>query len=191
MNFSLALLIVLVFGVLTNTFCATNVTRDGISALSSKTFPLKPSRIMLAKVIFCMIVSTVSAVISSAILVFATSLELYDGIVVALLATVFAIAQIFIATRLDLNNARVSSGPAEAERAANKTIAKVVFVGLILSTISGVASVVCSILSGAWDQLSAIPLPYVIPSAVALGYLVIAMIYYRRNIEESFYNLVA
>lgn len=191
MNFSLALLIVLVFGVLTNTFCATNVTRDGLSALVFKMFPVKPSRIMLSKVIFCMTVSSLSAILSSALLVYSTSLELFDGVVVAALGVVFSTAQIFVATRLDLNNARVSSGPAEAERAANKTIAKVVFIGLMLSTLAGVFSVLCSMMSSMVGAEYGNILSYALPAVISLGYLLAAMIYYRRHIEKSFYNLVA
>ena len=191
MSFSLALFIVLVFGVLTNTFCATNVTRDGPSVLTMKTFPLRPSRIMLAKVVFCMIVSSLSAVLSSGLLVYATSLTLLEGVVVALLGIVFATAQIFVATRLDLNNANLKSDKAEAEEAADKTVAKVIFIGLILSTVAGVFSLVASIFYGNEGGYVGILLSYGAPSVIAIGYLVASMVYYRRNIEDSFYSLVA
>ncbi len=190
-HFSLALCIVLVFGVLTNTFCATNVTRDGLSALVSKIFPLRPSRIMLSKVIFCLAVSSLSSVVSTMILVFATSLGVLDGLVVSALGVIFSAAQIFIATRLDLNHARVASGPIEAERVANKTVAKVIFVGLFLSSLAGVFSLFASIFSTASNRAAGTVISYLVPAGLSIAYLLVAMIYYRRNIEESFHNLVA
>ena len=190
-DFSLALFIVLIFSVLTNTFCATNVTRDGVSALTSKIFPIRPSRLMLAKVVFCLLVSSLSVVISATLLILATSLTIWDGLVVGALAIVFSAAQIFIATRLDLNNARLASGALEAEKAANKTIAIVILWGMLLSAVAGIASLVVSMFSAeVQGNLNAV-LTYAIPSVVAIGYLAFAMLYYRRNIEESFYKLIA
>ena len=40
-NFALALLVLLIFNILTNTFCATNVTRAGLAALKAKMYPIK------------------------------------------------------------------------------------------------------------------------------------------------------
>lgn len=190
-DFSLALFIVLVFSVLTNTFCATNITRDGLSALTSKVFPVKPSRIMLSKVIFCMVVSLLSVAVSVIILVCATSLGILDGIVVAMLSGVFSVAQIFLATRLDLNHARVASGPVEAERVTSITVAKVIFVGLILSTSAGVCSLLMSMLSAVSNGFVVRVLSYLTPSFIVVVYLLISMTYYRRNIEKSFDSLVA
>ena len=190
-SFSLALFIVLVFGVLTNTFCATNISRDGLSALTSKIYPVRPSRIILSKVIFCMAVSSLSVIISIVILCCATSLTALDGLIVAVLGIIFSAAQIFIATRMDLNNAHVASGPVEAERAANKTVAKVIFIGLLLSTFVGVASLIISVFFGVEEGGFNALLIYGIPSFVSLTYMLLAMKYYRHKIEESFYNLVA
>ncbi len=190
-DFSLALLIVLVFGVLTNTFCATNVSRDGISALSTKTYPVSPSRIMGAKVVFCMIVSSLSVVLSAALLVVLTPLGWMNGLIVAVFGVMFSAAQIFIATRLDLNNAHVASGPLETERTAEKTTTKVVFVGLVFAMIVGVSSLVVSIFSGAAAGAQGLDMSYIIPFAITVVYLLLSVMYYSINIEKSFYNLVS
>lgn len=193
LNFSLALFIVLVFGVLTNTFCATNITRDGLSALTSKVFPLKPYRIILAKVTFCLAVSSAAVVASCALLLMSTPLPLNDAIIVAALGIVFSAAQIFIATRMDLNNANLASGPLEAERTASKTVAKVVFIGLVLSTVTGLISLLTAIFStGDTSALNLnLILSYIVPAVIAAGYLVVALCYYGKKISRSFANLVA
>ena len=196
-DFSLALLIVLVFGVLTNTFCATNVSRDGLSALSTKIYPVSPSKIMSAKVTFCMIVSSASVILSAVILILTTTLGLVNGIAVAIFGIVFSVAQILIATRLDLNHAHGASGPRETERAAERTTTKVVSIGLIFATIVGVGSLVISLFMGSLESLLgtvsilSFDASYLVPFAITVVYLGLAMFYYNFGIEESFYNLVS
>lgn len=196
-DFSLALLIVLVFGVLTNTFCATNVSRDGLSALSTKIYPVSPSKIMSAKVTFCMIVSSASVILSAVILILTTPLGLVNGIAVAIFGIVFSVAQILIATRLDLNHAHVASGPRETERAAERTTTKVVSIGLIFATIVGVGSLVISLFMGSLESLLgtvsilSFDASYLVPFVITVVYLGLAMFYYNFGIEESFYNLVS
>ena len=202
-DFSLALLIVLVFGVLTNTFCATNVSRDGLSALSTKIYPVNPSKIMNAKVVFCMIVSSISVIFSAVLLIALTPLGILNGVVVMVFGIVFSAAQILIATRLDLNHARVASGPRETERVAEKTTTKVVTVGLIFAMLVGVSSLFITLFSGTdigvlsfLNVLTAISvagfdMSYLLPLAVTLFYFVLATFYYNFRIEDSFNNLVS
>ena len=190
-DFALSLLVVLVFGVLTNTFCATNVSRDGLSALSAKIYPVSPGKIMLSKVIFCMIVSSASVVLSAILLITLTPLGVLNGIAVALFGIMFSAAQIFIATRLDLNNAHVASGPSEAERAADKTTTKVVSIGLLCATLVGVASLFMSFFSVAEGDVLRLVISYLIPFVITAVYLLLAVLYYKHKIEESFNNLVS
>lgn len=191
LDFSLALFIVLVFGVLTNTFCATNITRDGMSALFSKIFPLKPSRIILSKIIFCSLVSSLSVILSVGVLVMATSLGVLDGCAVAFIGIIFSLSQISVATRMDLNHAKLSQGPTEAERAVEKTVAKVVAIGLSLSALTGLVSVIVSMFASSVVFSGGIAFSYVIPVIISIAYLLIAMLYFVRKIERSFANLIA
>ena len=190
-DFALALLVVLVFGVLTNTFCATNVSRDGLSALSTKIYPVEPVKIMGAKVIFCMVVSSLSVLVSAVLLMILTPLGVFNGIVVAVFGIMFSASQIFIATRLDLNNAHVASGPRETERAAEKTTTKVVTIGLICAMLVGVSSLVMSVLLGSADNASGFGMSYIVPLIITGVYLAMAILYYSINIERSFYNLAS
>ena len=195
-NFSLALMIVLIFSVLTNTFCATNITRDGLSNLKIKSMPIKATNISLAKVIFCEIVSSLSVVASTVLLIAATSLTTLDGLVVILCGLIFSTTQIFIATRLDLNHTKVSVGPKEVEVISNRTIATVVGFGLVMASLVGVSSLVISLISAssALNILNIdfdinIMFAYVIPVSVCLIYGLIGIFYYKHKIENSFAKL--
>ncbi len=190
-SFSLSLFIVLVFGVLTNTFCATNISRDGLSALTAKTLPLKPSRILLSKVLFSAGVSTLSVIISTVILAVTTALTPIDALAVGLIGVAFTLSQILLATRMDLDGAHLSAGPVAMEQAAQKTVAKVITVGLILATLAGLLSVAAAMLAGGGVFLAGEALTYVLPAAIALLYLLFSIFYYTHKIELSFNSLIA
>ena len=195
-SFALALLVVLMFSVLTNTFCATNITRDGVAALKVKAMPVGASTVLLAKILFCAIVSSLSVIASSVVLIVLSKVSVIDAVVVALIGLVFSMTQIFVSTRLDLNHAKVSLSPLEIEKESSKTISKVVFIGLILSLVMGLLSVVISIFAttsgeGLIEGLAIKPIyAYVVPAGIAVLYFVFGFIYYKARIAKSYENLV-
>ena len=193
---ALAMIVVLVFSILTNTFCATNITRDGLSALKAKIFPIKPLRILLSKVLFCNIVSSLSIIASVIVLALLADLSVVNAIIVGAIGLVFSLSQIFIATRMDLNHARVTRGPAEAAKASNRTIAKTITVGMFFAIIIGFLSLFISVFAGAElpEFLLGIYVheyyTYVVPSVIALIYFTLSCLYYSLNIERAFEKLV-
>lgn len=196
-HFSLALLIILIFGMLTNTFCSTNITRDGGSILKLKTFPLNAAKIFLAKVVFCGLVSSVSVILTTILLVAATSLQTADGLACCAIGLLFSFAQIFLATRMDMKHAKVSLSALEIEKQSSKTMSKVITIGFVLAMLSGVASVVLALLSigmpiaGDTTLNVSIAYSYLVPTFIGAAYLAFSIWYYRKNISENFTNLVA
>ncbi len=195
-TFSLALLVLLMFSVLTNTFCATNITRDGVSFLKIKSLPLKPTHIMLSKVLFCGIVSTLSIIASIAVLVAFTGVTIVDGLLCSLIVIVFSYSQILIATRLDLNHTRFLSTTVEAETTSSKTITKVVVLGLVLALLMGIVSLLIYIMSqgSALQFVQNLHLrkiySYIWPAIISVLYLLYAIIYYNYKVNKSFDALV-
>ena len=194
-NFSLALLVLLIFSILTNTFCATNITRDGQVALKAKMFPVKASTQLLAKVIFCAIVSC-AAVIASVIGLMIAGLGLGEGCLCCVVGLIFTMAQIFIATRMDLNHAKVSASPFEVERINNRTISKVVILGLVLALILGLSSMAIFVFSK-MDTIAVIAklglktwLAYLIPVLGSLIYFAFSLVYYSNKLEKSFEHMI-
>lgn len=196
-EFSLALLIILIFSVLTNTFCSTNISREGVAFLNMKALPVSANEVLKAKVSFCNIVSSLAVVLSSALLVLLTNLTLVDGIICALLGVVFSMAQVLIATRMDLNHANLTLSNIEIEKESSKTIAKVVFIGLIIALLSGVSSILITILSfgSNIDFIAKLNLSksmiYLIPVAICLVYYLGGYIYYKVKMEKRYNDLVA
>ena len=194
-TFPLAVLTVLIFSILTNTFCSTNVTRDGAAAIKVKMFPVKASTIMLAKVLLCDIVSSLSVIAGVVILAATTSLTAFDAFVTALIAVAFSTAQIFVATRMDLNGAKLSSTLSEMQTAGNRTIAKVVTLGLFLALAAGILSVVAYLFSGGSSIAFIRELglkrvhAYLLPASISAVYLGAAIAYYGIGIEKSLNGL--
>jgi len=197
MAFSLALSVLLVFSILTNTFCASNISREGLSFLNLKTYPVKQSKILFSKVLFCAIVSSVSIIISSLVLIGATGLTIFDGIICCLVVTLFSFAQILISTRIDLNHAQISESVQEREKVNGKTITKVVLIGLVVALAMGLLSIIIFIYSKTkmtkYVKLLRVgfAFSYIFPIIIAIIYFIFAVFYYRHKLEKSFNNLVS
>ena len=192
--FSLALLCVLVFSVLTNTFCSTNLTREGTSLLKQKTFPIKATQILTAKVIFCSVVSLLSVLVSSFVLILFTSLGVWEGLLCLVIGSLFTIAQILLATRIDLNNLKMSFTFQQIEKRTSTTISKVVTIGLIVSLVAGILALVL----GAFSQgsfilqiTSSVPswLTYVVPVLVGLLYCGLSVLFYFCKLQKALDNI--
>ena len=193
-EFSLALLVVLVFGILTNTFCATNITRDGKSALKAKSFPVKASKLLFSKVLFCSIISSLSVVGSVAMLYFTVGMTPLNAAVTCVIGLVFSFSQILIATRTDLNCAVVDASPEEVARTSDRTIAKVVSIGLFFAVIIGLVTFFASVFAGTAPAfLKGFEVKevyvYFIPAIIALIYFGASLVYYLVNIEKAFSKL--
>ena len=202
LELALSLIVVLVFSILTNTFCATNITRDGKSALKAKSFPIKASKLLFSKVLFCSIISSLSVIASMLLLSYSSSIfadsqieiQAIDAIVVCVISLVFSFSQILIATRTDLNCAVVDASPEEVAKANDRTIAKVVSIGLVLAVVIGLLTFFISVFSGVDpDLIGGIVVEesyaYIIPAAIAAVYFALANIYYYVGIEKAFAKL--
>lgn len=191
-EFPLALLVILIFSVLTNTFCATNISRDGLGILKTKALPISAGKIVLSKVMFCSIVSSLAVFASGILLVIATNLTFINGLVCVILGILFSLSQIFIATKLDLNHAKVSLSPDEVEKESSKTVAKVISVGLVIALIIGIGTILMAIfVSSATKGLRIMPfMVYVYPMLLATIYFVCSFFYCKFRIEKKFNNLV-
>ena len=196
-DFSLALLIILIFSVLTNTFCSANISRDGIAFLKMKSLPVKAKVVLTAKVLFCGIVSSLAVILSAVMLVALTNLTITDGIICGALGVFFSIAQVFLATRRDLNHAKLTLGNVEIEKENSKTIAKVVFIGLFVALAAGISSMVVTIFSLGTniDFIANLNLTktmaYIIPTLICILYASASLLYYMIGIEKRYSNIVA
>ena len=191
-DFPLSLLVVLIFSVLTNTFCSTNISRDGLGILKIKALPISASKIVFSKVIFCSIVSSLAVVLSGILLITLTSLTFINGVICIILGVMFSLSQILIATKLDLNHAKVSLSPDEVEKESSKTVAKVILIGLIVSLLIGIGTILLGIfVSSVTNKIFLVTLiVYGYPIILSLLYFALCFLYCKIKLEKKFNNLV-
>ncbi len=132
-GFAVCTFVTMLYGTLTNTFCSTNISRDGYMALTVKTLPFRPETVLGAKMVFCFVVSILS-ILASCVLTAAFGFQTWGEAIMSFVACLLlAVAQILFATKLDLKYPHFSNTPDGNIKEANSTVSVVILVGLIAS----------------------------------------------------------
>lgn len=147
-NFELAMFVVLLFATLTNTFCATNISRDGPMFYTLKTLPVSFTQIVGAKIFFCSIVAVLSIFVSCIILAAFSYVTVLETLFIFVVAILFAEAEICFATRKDLNHPTFSDDGDCEVKESNSTISTIIITGLIAATVIGGVSLYSSLIIG-------------------------------------------
>ncbi|MEG2541190.1 MAG: hypothetical protein RSB59_05425, partial [Clostridia bacterium] len=132
-DLELSIFLIVMFGVLTNTFCATNISRDGEIFFIAKTMPIGHRRIVLAKILFCFAISATSIVLSCAVITVLGYVSVSQCFFVMFVTLLISIAQICFATRKDFNHPRFSSEEDCEIKESNSTISLMIILGLVVS----------------------------------------------------------
>lgn len=111
-----------------------------------------------------------------------------------IIGLMFTFAQIFVATKLDLNHAKISMSDMEADDHSSKTLSKVVLIGGALTILASAASVFFALFASGIKILDNATLLqvciYLVPSVIGIVYLLCGFLYFRTNITKSFEKLV-
>ena len=139
-NFEIAVFLMVMFGALTNTYCATNVSRDGEFFFTMKTLPLDWKAVLGAKIAFCFIASAVSSVISVAIIGGLGYIDAGESVFLLAVSLVLGYAAICFATRKDLNHPRFTAPEGGEADEGNATLSALLIVGLLASFVVGIVA---------------------------------------------------
>ncbi len=191
LEFELCTLITVLYSSLTNTFCSTNISRDGTMAMTLKTMPYAPKQILQVKVLFCSIVSVTSIMITC-ILYGALSLQTpLNAFVTFISATMVALAQVLIATRMDLNNPHFSKTDEGEIKEANSTVSSIILLGLVQSLLMGVLmfiSPVVGLINGSADGFNK-SVSYAVAICLPIAILVGGIVFFLVNLQKKYDNL--
>lgn len=191
-SFEICTFIVILYSTLTNTFCSTNISRDGYMSMTQKILPFSPSYILGSKITFCAIVAEVSVAI--ACIVFgATGLEKgADAAITFVAASLYALAQIIVATKLDLRHPHFAKNDDGEIKESNSTVSSIIAIGLVASFVVGfslLASFFIPLLNGGATS----PLPkwadYTIAICIPLVLLGAALGYFFAKLTSAYDNL--
>lgn len=187
-NYALAIFVVAMFSILTNTFCTTNISRDGKMFGLLKAQPITIKQIVNAKVIFCALVSLFSVFISSFVLLVTGFLSFTYFLITFIVGFIFSLVQIAYATRKDMKNPCFPNNDKEEVIEGNTNMSTLVFVSLIGSVLVGGGSVLLSIiLSMKYNESIASLASIGIMLGVTIIACVGAFIYLYKGIDKEYY----
>lgn len=135
--FELAVFLTVLFGAMTNTFCATNISREGSMFYSIKAMPVSAKQYVMSKVLLCLIVSGASNILNAVILMSTRYVSVGEGLVVAVAGIALAFAQICFATRLNLAHARFSEDEDGETDRSDELVSKIIIIGLVSAAVLG------------------------------------------------------
>ena len=182
----LALLLTLLFGSLTNVFCATNISREGENFYSVKALPVGAGAVLGAKVVFCLIVSALAQAVSALTLLLTGFVPWQITLYLFAVGTLFSFAQICFSTRYDFSHAKFST---EEDGEARASGAAAIVLGILSALIIGGAALLFKLYSalrlGDADFVRA---GYFLSGSLTLLLVLAALYYLVRRLPEKYYH---
>lgn len=171
----LVLFLTLLYGALTNAFCATNVSREGKMFLIGKSFPVRASEVFAAKTLFCLFVGALSQGMSALLLAASGQLSPLSAAALFGIGVLFSFAQICFATKYDLSHARLGEG--------GEGGAAVIVLGLLFAFVAGGGTFALRLFSMLrFSRFSAFPVAAALCALAALG----AGLYLFLGLEKKY-----
>lgn len=186
-NLELGIFLTLLFGALTNVFCATNISRDGNMFYSVKAMPLSCKTVFMSKVLLCMAVTVLSQLASAITLAATSYIGWLDAIFLFAVGTLFSFVYICVATRYDFNHARFSTEEDGEIKESGNVVSTIIVLGLLLSVLVGGAIFFIKIFM-MLKNVNLGYLTYVIAGGAALICAALAFVYFIHGLEKKYYS---
>lgn len=186
-NTELAIFLTFLYGMLTNMFCATNISREGPMFYSVKAMPVSYKSVFFSKVFLCMIVAVLSQAISVAVLYLTKFVSIDVAVFVFASGVLFSFAQVCIATRLDFNHPHFFQDEDGEAKESSSTASAIIIISLLASFITG-GAVLFIKMSSALREFSGEYLTYVIVGAVSVCAAVLSYFYMMYKLDKKYYE---
>ena len=153
-----------------------------------KAMPVSYKEMFFAKIFFCMIVSTLSQLVSAILLGVTHYVSVPVAIFIFLTGTLFSFAQVCFATRYDFNHARFSTEDDGEIKEAGSTVSAIIVLGMVCAFLVGGTLLVARILLALrLGGESFGYLTYIISGAVTLAIAVGAFFYLIAGLNRRYY----
>lgn len=184
-GFEIALLCTAMFSVLTNTFCATNISREGKSFSATKILPVNSRLLVWSKVLLCGIVSLASILLTNILLAVLGVVNLWQAGVCFLITGSLSVGMICLATRRDLNQPDFGGSN-------NRAVTFVVFWGLVASLVTGALSLFCAMFFRAkYANSVGTIITVCVLFVLAVLILVLSVLYLNRGLDRKYREVQA
>ena len=188
MNFELALLLTVLFGSLTNTFCAINISREGRSFYMQKTLPIRYSKYIGVKIGLNLVITILSVGVSTLVITLLGFIAYVEAIFVFGVGVVLGFAQICFATRKDLNKPYFPTEEDNTVKEGNGNVSTIIVLGMIISLIIGGIPLVYGVLNmlkgGGMENFT-----YLFAGGLAMLVLICSLLYTFIGLRAKFERL--
>lgn len=182
LNFEFCVFILMFYAVLINSYAQSNISRDGEMFMLYKTTPLKYKDIVLSKVVFCSIVSTIAILLSIIVLIAFGYLNLWKALILFIIIFLFSEASILLATKHNLKHFDLK---AQNISTSNNTLIITLFFSLILSVVVLLLGFLAE-LKGLFVLGNYVSL--IILGVCVIGFFIFSNIYMFKNLEKTIEN---
>ena len=186
-SFEICLLCMAMFSILTNTFCATNISRDNMFYNCLKILPLKPTKIIYAKMLFCFIVSCISILITCLILLFTNYITLVQFGVLLFSLLCLSFGEICLATRKDLNKPSFSKDKTKATPTVNFLVFWGFLASLFIGGITLASSIIFDTMIAGFDGKT---MSFIIAMVCSILVAGLSLIYLNMGLEKKVREVV-
>ncbi len=188
MNFEIALLLTVLFGSLTNTFCAINISREGRSFYMQKTLPIRYSKMLGVKIGLNFVVTMLSVGISTLVITLQGFIEPMEAVFVFAVGIILGLAQICFATRKDLNHPYFPTEEDNTVKESNGNVSTIIILGMIISLVVGGVPLVYSVLDSLKGDGIAY-FTYLFAGGLSVVVLIASLLYTFIGIKSKFERL--
>ncbi len=188
-DFEIAIFVIAMFSVLTNTFCTSNISRDGKMFSMLKTMPVDGHLVVKAKLLFCSVVSVASVLVSCIVLLCVSYLNWWQALVIFAVASLLDIAEIAFATKRDLAKPHLPQNDRDEVTEDNNNVSAVTLLGLVCAVLLGGGALAMSlILSLLYTNALALTVTMTFVFIAVILVFILSLVYLFRDLEDNFYK---
>lgn len=188
-DFEIAIFVIAMFSVLTNTFCTSNISRDGKMFSMLKTMPVDGHLVVKAKLLFCSVVSVASVLVSCIVLLCVSYLNWWQALVIFAVASLLDIAEIAFATKRDLAKPHLPQNDRDEVTEDNNNVSAVTLLGLVCAVLLGGGALAMSlILSLLYTNALALTVTMTFMFIAVILVFILSLVYLFRDLEDNFYK---
>lgn len=183
-NFVLAFFVLSTFAILTNTFCASNVSREGMKFYKHMLLPLSNFQILLPKVFICFVVSAVGVVCSGVLLMCTSFVTVPQGLFIIAVVLILSLAENLFATKYDLlRPSIVKNRSGENDVATSSSNISLILSFVLVLLLIGFI-LLYSVFKTLKGEVVSPLILYLLPAGVSIMLCALAILYFMHKLER-------